>query len=90
MQAMELQTERTILRPFTLDDALHAFSWFGDQEVMKFTSYGYSPSLVLSEYLSPNLEYIKPFLNFNISATNLRRDKHQDLTARTELVEGLL
>jgi RimJ/RimL family protein N-acetyltransferase len=67
MQAMELQTERTILRPFTLDDALHAFSWFGDQEVMKFTSYVYSPSLVLSGYLSDNLEYAKLFLMLNIS-----------------------
>ena len=57
MQAMELQTERTILRPFTLDDAIQAFSWLGDQEVMKYTLHG--PDITLELTLSRIAGYIE-------------------------------
>ena len=57
MQAMELQTERTILRPFTFDDALHAFSWFGDQEVMKHTPHG--PDITLGLIIPRIASYIE-------------------------------
>ena len=57
MQAMELQTERTILRPFTLDDALHAFLWFSDHEVVKYTLHG--PDIILELTLSRISGYIE-------------------------------
>ncbi|MBL8022086.1 MAG: GNAT family N-acetyltransferase [Leptospirales bacterium] len=37
---MTLLTERTLLRPFTLEDAPAAFIWFSDPEVMRFTPFG--------------------------------------------------
>ncbi|MFZ2311230.1 MAG: GNAT family N-acetyltransferase [Methylobacter sp.] len=40
MQLTELQTARTIMRPFSEKDAIEAFSWFGDPDVMKFTPHG--------------------------------------------------
>ena len=35
-----LETERLILRPFVAEDALSAFRWFGDADVMRFTPTG--------------------------------------------------
>jgi ribosomal-protein-alanine N-acetyltransferase len=40
MQHSEIKTNRTILRPFSKNDAILSFSWFGDPEVMKFTPNG--------------------------------------------------
>ncbi|MGZ5008363.1 MAG: GNAT family N-acetyltransferase [Methylobacter sp.] len=40
MQLTELQTARTVMRPFSEADAIEAFAWFGDPLVMKFTPHG--------------------------------------------------
>lgn len=48
MQITELQTARTIIRPFSEDDAIQAFSWLGDPEVMKFTPHGPDATLALT------------------------------------------
>jgi RimJ/RimL family protein N-acetyltransferase len=40
MQLTELQTTRTVMRPFSEADVIEAFSWFGDPAVMKFTPHG--------------------------------------------------
>jgi len=36
----KLETERLSLRPFTAEDSVSAFQWFGDPEVMRFTPTG--------------------------------------------------
>ena len=36
----DLLTQRTVMRPFEASDAETAFTWFGDREVMRFTSSG--------------------------------------------------
>lgn len=35
-----IETSRLILRPFALEDAQAAFAWFGDPQVMRFTTTG--------------------------------------------------
>ncbi|WP_347990358.1 GNAT family N-acetyltransferase [Methylomonas sp. AM2-LC] len=57
MQITELQTARTILRPFTEDDAIQSFSWFGDPEVMKFTPHG--PDINLESTILRITHYIE-------------------------------
>lgn len=37
---MVIDTNRTVIRPFAEEDAIPAFSWFGDSKVMKFTPSG--------------------------------------------------
>ena len=45
---LELQTSRTILRPFKLDDAKNC-TWFRDPLVMKYTPYGPDPSVKITK-----------------------------------------
>lgn len=36
----QLETERTLLRPFRSADAVAAFEWFSDPDVMRYISFG--------------------------------------------------
>ncbi|CAI8854724.1 protein of unknown function [Methylocaldum szegediense] len=40
MDTGAFRTPRTIIRPFSIEDAQKAFAWFGNPEVMKFTPSG--------------------------------------------------
>jgi RimJ/RimL family protein N-acetyltransferase len=57
MHTTELQTARTILRPFTEEDAIQTFSWFGDPEVMKFTPHG--PDITMESNILRITNYIE-------------------------------
>lgn len=56
MKMTELQTARTLLRPFSTNYAEEAFTWFGDPEVMKFTPSG------PDESVDATLERIRHYL----------------------------
>ncbi len=45
MPSTTIQTSRTILRPFTLQDAAAAYIWFGNPQVMRYTPHGADASL---------------------------------------------
>lgn len=62
MQITELQTPRTILRPFSAGHAMETFAWFGDPEVMKFTPFGPDESVTatldrIRRYLEHQAQY---------------------------------
>jgi hypothetical protein len=72
MDTGAFRTPRTIIRPFSIEDAQKAFAWFGNPEVMKFTPSGLqetpcrmgrakrNPSLPKKPVRNPNRSFPDP------------------------------
>ena len=57
-----VETTRTVLRPFTLDDAVESFAWFSDPEVMRYIPHGHDETVEqttarIERYLEHELRY---------------------------------